>query len=908
MKYQSYQISAERDELLSISDGYIIPEKDDSFSFVRLLKFGTLTLVLATCGLLAFTGNKVFTSIGLLKSKQMLSSSTYSIEVEVESPGYDQLAALIMLPWDTLAEPFREQILSVSSFVVDGEEVDLDSDSSYVVSWTIGSSILTGNGVSFVVNQTGVLDCSVTIAKVAQTSKPFRRRLRSSSDTRRSTPRGDFAPSTQITIETTETNTPTNSVISDVSSPSVIISSDVGTTDVYSVPSDITASDTTATVISNIPSDVTSTDVVQTDIPSDVSQTDVSSGDISVSDVQDVNSLDIEIIDEDSSESDYDEVYTLDFTMAVKYVRREIRSMTDDDRTTFFSALKLMYTLSQAEGKRTYGDKFNTAEYYSYKHLNGAGTTDCDHWHDGAGIVTHHMAFTLEAEQTLQAINPTISMPYWEYGMDFYLYTNWWESPIFDADWFGEANPAGDDHAISDGGLWDGVEVPSGDSYSNWSIAETGSLNPFVNAYGDMRSPWNNNPVRRIGRHNQTYGTTQYKTTRVCSTLQNCFMSTSFADISECLNGATHGPVHILIGGAWGEGTLFDDPDIDFIRMPDKLLFFKVLWRMGYTRCPDTCTLGERCRCAVPDEYIDTYGAYAILEATNVVYALASHLTDADDDLYMKVLRAVEDPGIAGEMFSSAAAFDPSFWPLHGALERLADLKRILVSQGDITTFDEAWEYITYNKTSGAVYLNGVCDWSRIGGSGDLTMPTCTLDTICFGHHENDLMEFSGFLGQNDAYTNKEFWDLMHPWNEDLPYTYDTFDYDYCEEEGYAFDATTTTVDTLDPNMPSDITSDTTLPMDPTSGGTDVILPSSLGPPPSAVKNGVAASRSARKSSAKSSTKSSKKSSISTRHPYKGYAAGKSPPPKSSRTAPKSINTQPIKLTQLLSESMQSGS
>jgi hypothetical protein len=53
------------------------------------------------------------------------------------------------------------------------------------------------------------------------------------------------------------------------------------------------------------------------------------------------------------------------------------------------------------------------------------------------------------------------------------------------------------------------------------------------------------------------------------------------ADINDCLNGATHGPVHILIGGAWGEGTLFDDPDIEFVQMPDKLLFFKVVL------CPD---------------------------------------------------------------------------------------------------------------------------------------------------------------------------------------------------------------------------------------------------------------------------------------------------------------------------------
>ena len=36
---------------------------------------------------------------------------------------------------------------------------------------------------------------------------------------------------------------------------------------------------------------------------------------------------------------------------------------------------------------------------------------------------------------------------------------------------------------------------------------------------------------------------------------------------------------------------------------------------------------------------------------------------------------------MAGEMFTSAASFDPTFWPLHGAMERLLDLKRIYVAQ-----------------------------------------------------------------------------------------------------------------------------------------------------------------------------------------------------------------------------------
>ena len=492
-----------------------------------------------------------------------------------------------------------------------------------------------------------------------------------------------------------------------------------------------------------------------------------------------------------SSKLSTNTIYSYDFKLAVKYVRREIRSLSDEDRETFFDALELLYSLSETEGQQRYGSKFHTAEYFSYKHLTGAGTTDCDHWHDGAGIITHHMAFTLEFEQSLQSINPAIANPYWEYGMDTYLYDHWADSPIFDADWFGMSSPTNAEHKIDDGGRWDSLLVPDGDAYTEWSIQETGSLNPYVNGFGHMRSPWNNNPFQQLGRHNKTYSMTQYETMPDCSILQSCFKSDTLADLNDCSNGETHGPVHILIGGAWGDGGLFNDEDITMVQKPDKLLFFKVLWRMGYTRCPDTCSYGSPCKCSVPQQYIDLYGAETILKSTNVYYALENQLKNADDELFLKVLRAVEDPGIAGEMFSSAAAFDPTFWPLHGQLERLLGAKRIMISQGTIMNFDETWAFTEYNKASGAAYLNGICDWSNVAGAGDLTLPTCTLDVICDGHNEDDVLEFSNFLNTNEEYTNADFYEFIHPWSDDLPYTYDTWDFDYCTEQGFPFTSTT---------------------------------------------------------------------------------------------------------------------
>jgi hypothetical protein len=135
-------------------------------------------------------------------------------------------------------------------------------------------------------------------------------------------------------------------------------------------------------------------------------------------------------------------------------------------------ALHSMYTTSQSDGEALYGSKYASAETLLYKHLNGAGTTDCDHWHDGSAILVHHMAFTLYAEQSLQAIDPAIAMPYWEYAQDAYLYDNWFESELFQDDWFGMASPATDDHSI-DRGLWADLELPDGSPYTEWDTSES---------------------------------------------------------------------------------------------------------------------------------------------------------------------------------------------------------------------------------------------------------------------------------------------------------------------------------------------------------------------------------------------------------------------------------------------------
>jgi len=183
----------------------------------------------------------------------------------------------------------------------------------------------------------------------------------------------------------------------------------------------------------------------------------------------------------------------------------------------------------------------------------------------------------------------------------------------------------------------------------------------------------------------------------------------------------------------------------------------------------------------VPDSYIETYGARYMLEQSGVYDAISNVIGDFDDSELLTILRAIEDSGVAGEMFTSSAPYDPTFWPLHGSIERLVGLKRINVQLGNIDDFDETWGY-DYGANS--FYLAGICDWSAVDGADDLTLPTCDMSStnICPGHNADDVLEWQNITGKGETYTNSEMYDFINPWNDDLPYTYDTFSFDYCYE------------------------------------------------------------------------------------------------------------------------------
>ena len=63
------------------------------------------------------------------------------------------------------------------------------------------------------------------------------------------------------------------------------------------------------------------------------------------------------------------ELFEYDFVVTVKYVRRELRALTDRDRETFFNAVSVLQRVPSAVGRAVYGEKYYSKDYFNRMHL-----------------------------------------------------------------------------------------------------------------------------------------------------------------------------------------------------------------------------------------------------------------------------------------------------------------------------------------------------------------------------------------------------------------------------------------------------------------------------------------------------------------------------------------------------------
>ncbi|KAJ8611033.1 hypothetical protein CTAYLR_007058 [Chrysophaeum taylorii] len=454
------------------------------------------------------------------------------------------------------------------------------------------------------------------------------------------------------------------------------------------------------------------------------------------------------------------------YAVSARRVRREIRSLPPPERERFLSALHTVYSTPDDEGLERFGPDFLSIAWLVREHLYGAASRECDHWHDDAGFMNHHVAITWQLEKSLTSVDSRTAVPYWDYTFDAAAYgKKWATSPIFD--WFGPANPNNTDHVV-DAGRWGYTGIMEhARAYSN-----------VTNPYGLLRSPWNTNKVPFVMRSSYVLGEYAggFSTFPSCEEFSEALMANVWiGQTFNQLNGGFHGPVHIMLGGYWGwdrriwnsaTTTKVVDSNKKELNAVMFLLFAKFLWRQGYSRCPEKCSKDvpqSECRCDCPTEILGGRSPSDVLNTTGA-FALEAYFggQNVSSD---EMLRALCQIGFPGELFTSAAPQDPLFWPLHGNAERFLQYARILKARG-ILDYDETWGY--EHSPDLASDTGVVCDWTGVVG---MHMPECTRGT-CPGHREADILPFDNLFP--DLLTNGEFYKLIHPYSTAMPYVYDS--------------------------------------------------------------------------------------------------------------------------------------
>mmetsp|Transcript_34709 Transcript_34709/g.63201 ORF Transcript_34709/g.63201 Transcript_34709/m.63201 type:complete len:623 (-) Transcript_34709:203-2071(-) len=458
------------------------------------------------------------------------------------------------------------------------------------------------------------------------------------------------------------------------------------------------------------------------------------------------------------------------YDVVVKYVRREIRSLFDSDRDDLLDAMKILWTVDKEEGQATYGKDYVSILELLLYHLTLAGASECDHMHDGYAFMQHHSALSGLFENALQAINPSIALPYWDYVYDIEEWNNqdmetrwdFTQGELFTEDYFGSTDS--NTHYIKDG-RWAGINIPK--------ISELDEDLRLVtphNAYGHMRAPWAANSDQHLMRAQTVCG--QLSTVSVedagrCTSLQQLFAEETFADFGFYISYMPHGRIHLLTGGVFGcdetlggmydIDELMDDPDFD-VSYAVSLAFamHKNLYRYGKINCDQ---VNEPCYCdnlgtmLEDEDSIDAFLKAALYQLNMYKFGI---------DTKKRLVKMLCNSGtVDGDNLQSSSSFTPEFWPIHGTVERMFQIKSL--GWNGVEKFKD----LEYPETgSWLTYATRHCDghdWKDLVLDG---MTTIKVD------------------GANKFVTNKEYLELMNP-HEDMgmPYIYDNLDWSYCRQE-----------------------------------------------------------------------------------------------------------------------------
>ncbi|CAM9270816.1 unnamed protein product [Choristocarpus tenellus] len=258
-----------------------------------------------------------------------------------------------------------------------------------------------------------------------------------------------------------------------------------------------------------------------------------------------------------------------------------------------------------------------------------------------------------------------------------------------------------------------------------------------------------------------------------------------------------HSPVHVYLGGLMDCQETYNEIEhmvgrnaAEWLRMLS-ITHRKTLYRAGFLFCLDdvpthldTFQIFEQGYCGCLNHSFEegSNDYLEILEMMNVVdFPLSPD--DHDEDTRREVARLLcNRPVNDGDQLQASSPLDPTFWPIHGTMERLYLYKMLTGTLTDTTWPDHS---STYTDEDGETF--------EIALSSDPTGE-------CLGHRGSDIFPF-GFretttkivpvrlwgetaVGQ---FTNREVLKALDPNVNALPYLYDTFTWPHCEKVGFDF-------------------------------------------------------------------------------------------------------------------------
>ena len=474
-------------------------------------------------------------------------------------------------------------------------------------------------------------------------------------------------------------------------------------------------------------------------------------------------------------------------TLLCMYVRREFRTLTVADRDATIEAMWKLWEYDEEAGRHTYGENFHSYSYLLDFHYFNAAWIHSDHIHEGNGFLAQHVKMTNIFEAAMQAVDPSTTLPYWDYTIETADGIQTYESPLFTEKTFGSLplpNNMTWGWLYESNGLDDG-KIPDG-KWANFKIAANTKFDDLEYAYGYMRAPWNINPSTYITRYTATD-----KTFPTCKSHYDLLGYTELSDFLQEIPYAAHASTHGVIGGSFGCDVLNSMREAGYITSVEGQLnicqnwifymkeFYRSAILLPQSECTDTSTCVYVCNDARKSTLLEML-QHSIMNSGMEAIPPYGEMPDEGWDAWTDFICGGDGSKIyAGDHLESASPADPSFWPIHPTLERVFQAKLMAGGFTDSDTWpsDPVTEYVC-NKA--------VCYEEDEQSFGNW-------DTCCYGHYENDQMLDAP---NNDRYsyvgpTNKDVHDGTNPQNPQysMKYIYDTFTWSHCIQEGYDFDA-----------------------------------------------------------------------------------------------------------------------